>query len=64
MRIKIETDYTEEQCMKIINKSRDKDVKEAKILVDILEGKSDRMGMLRKRIAGKILEKVMKFMGL
>lgn len=63
MRIKIETDLTEEHCMKIIEKQKAKDVKEAEILVKVLEGKSDQLGFLRKKIAGKILEKVMKFMG-
>jgi len=63
MRIRIETEMTEKECIKEIDKTRAKDIKEAKIVCKILEGKSGELGLLRKKIAGAILKNVMKVVG-
>ena len=63
MRIRIETEMTEKECIKEIDKTHAKDVKEAAVIVKILEGKSGELGLLRKKVAGAILQKVMKIVG-
>jgi hypothetical protein len=55
-RMEFETSLSEDECKKLIKKQNDKDVREASMIVKIMEGKSGELGFMRRKVAGKILE--------
>jgi len=63
MKIMLTTEMNERECRKLIEKAQAKDKKEAEIIIKILEGKSGELGIIRRKVGGAILSKLVSVMG-